>query len=363
MLIVPSCTNVPVVARFLGRRGTTNTLQARVPTVAEDAVPVVPSLGNGVTIPMDEVEIQRLLESLRDDNPPAPCNESLVDWSGIRTRITMLPWAPAELAGTRSTALPIPDDGYRSEDVEYAALARAISTATDTFRIIEVGAGWAPWVVAGVHLAKKRGLNAFGIAVEADATKCSWAMQHAIDNCLKVELISGSPSEIAEQISEPHAADLLVINAAGWHTTTTLQFPEIPEEDMGGAIWTLPGTDVDYRGAHLTHRDVPAIAISEIVNAARRGDYLIDLLHIDVQGVEFDLLEPSAGAVQDCTRLMAVGTHSRLSEGRLQEFFLSRGWGLLIDSPCKAHFTMTHPTLSGFTVQDGNQLWENPFVL
>ena len=363
VLIVPSCTNLPVVARFLGLRGTTNTLQERVPELAADASPVVPSLGNGISIPMDEVEIQRLLEFLRDDNPPAPCNESLVDWSGIRTRITMLPWAPAELAGTSSTALPIPDDGYRSEDVEYAALARAIATATGTFRIIEVGAGWAPWVVAGVRLAKKRGLQAFGIAVEADATKCSWAMQHALDNGVTPQLITGSPSEIAQQISEPHAADLLVVNAAGWHTTTTLQFPEIPDEDMGGAIWTLPGTDVDYRGAHLAHRDVPAIAISEIVTAARRGDYLIDLLHIDVQGVEFDLLEPSAGAVQDCTRLMAVGTHSRLSEGRLQEFFLSRGWGLLIDSPCKAHFTMTHPTLSGFTVQDGNQLWENPFVL
>jgi hypothetical protein len=363
VLIVPSCTSLPDVARFPGRRGTTNTLQERVPELAADAAPVVPSLGNGISTPMDEVEIQRLLEFLREDNPPEPCNETLVDWSGIRTRITMLPWAPAELAGTSSTSLPIPDDGYRSEDVEYAALARAISTATGTFRIIEVGAGWAPWVVAGVHLAKKRGLEAFGIAVEADATKCSWAMQHAIDNGVTPQFITGSPNEIAQQISEPHEADLLVVNAAGWHTTTTLQFPEIPDEDMGGAIWTLPGTDVDYRGAHLAHRDVPAIAISEIVNAARRGDSLIDLLHIDVQGVEFDLLEPSAGAVQDCTRLMAVGTHSRLAEGLLQQFFLSRGWGLLIDSPCKAHFTMTHPTLSGFTVQDGNQLWENPFVL
>ena len=23
---------------------------------------------------------------------------------------------------------------------------------------------------------------------------------------------------------------------------------------------------------------------------------------------------------------------------------------------------MTHPTLAGFTVQDGTQLWENPFL-
>lgn len=364
MLIVPRCINLPDVARFPGRRGTANTLQARVADTSSDAAaPVVPSLGNGITIPMEPADIRAFLESIRADDPPAPCSETLVDWSGIRTRITMLPWAPQHLAGTSSFTLPIPDDGYRSEDVEYAALGRAIAHASGTFRIIEVGAGWAPWVVAGVHIARRKGLAAFGIAVEADATKCAWAMQHARDNDVTAELITGSPQEIVEQLGREHAADLLVVNAAGWHTTTTLQFPAIPDDDMGGAIWTLPGTDVDYRGAHLDHYDIPAIAIAEILTAARQGEHLIDLLHIDVQGVEFELLEPAAGAVQDCTRLMAVGTHSRLSEGRLQEFFLSRGWGLLIDAPCTARFTMTHPTLSGFTVQDGNQLWENPFVM
>lgn len=317
---------------------------------------------------MEPTDIRVFLESIRADDPPAPCAETFVDWSGIRTRITMLPWAPQKLAGTSSFTLPIPDDGYRSEDVEYAALARAISTATNTFRIIEIGAGWAPWVIAGVHIARRKGLAAFGIAVEADATKCSWAMQHAIDNDVTAKLITGSPDDIIEQLSGERSSgepdvELLVVNAAGWHSTTTLQFPVIPDDDMGGAIWTLPGTDVDYRGAHLDHYDVPAIAIAEILGAARRGEHLIDLLHIDVQGVEFELLEPAAGAVQDCTRLMAVGTHNRLSEGRLQNFFLSRGWGLLIDAPCRGHFTMTHPTLSGFTVQDGNQLWENPFVM
>jgi hypothetical protein len=59
---------------------------------------------------------------------------------------------------------------------------------------------------------------------------------------------------------------------------------------------------------------------------------------------------------------MAIGTTDRLTEGRLQQHFLARGWGLAIDVPCSTVFTMTHPTLAGFTVQDGTQLWENPFV-
>ena len=59
---------------------------------------------------------------------------------------------------------------------------------------------------------------------------------------------------------------------------------------------------------------------------------------------------------------MAIGTTDRLTEGRLQQHYLPRGWGLAIDDPCTAVFTMTHPTLAGFTVQDGLQFWENPFL-
>ena len=82
----------------------------------------------------------------------------LIDWMGVRTRIPMLPWAPSDLAGTVSTALPIPDDGYRSEDVEYAALARALHGVSDhPVRVVEVGAGWAPWAMAAMvaHLQRR----------------------------------------------------------------------------------------------------------------------------------------------------------------------------------------------------------------
>ena len=127
---------------------------------------------------------------------------------------------------------------------------------------------------------------------------------------------------------------------------------------MGGAVWTLPGTDVDYRGAHLTHHEVPAVSLRALL----ADDTLTDLLHVDVQGVECDLLLPASDDIQAQVRLMAIGTSDRLSEGRLQQHFLARGWGLRIDDPCTAVFSMTHPTLAGFTVQDGTQLWENPFL-
>jgi FkbM family methyltransferase len=320
--------------------------------------PPVPSLGNGWTSPISVDQVPQLLESMRAPALPDPDPDFYVDWKGIRTRVGMLPWAPPELAGRVSGALPIPDDGYRSEDVEYACLAATLAAATDTLRIVEVGAGWAPWSVAGVVLGRRLGLRARAIAVEADATRAGWAMQHAADNDVRAEHVTGSPEQIAERLDQGTDAELTVVEAAAWYETTTLQFPDLDEGDMGGAVWTLPGTDVDYRGAHLPHHDVPAVSLRALL----ADDVLTDLLHIDVQGVECDLLLPASDDVQSSVRLMAIGTTDRLSEGRLQQHFLSRGWGLPLDRPCTAVFTMTHPTLAGFTIQDGTQLWENPFV-
>lgn len=318
----------------------------------------MPSLGNGWATPIGSADLPTLLESMRADRLPDPDPDFYIDWKGVRTRIGMLPWAPRELAGRVSTDLPIPDDSYRSEDVEYACLAAAVEAASDTLRIVEVGAGWAPWSVAGVVLGRRRGLSTRAVAVEADALRAGWAMQHAADNEVSAVLVSGSADEIAAALAGRIDADLVVVQAAAWHETTTLQFPVLDEADMGGAVLTLPGTGVDYRGAHLPHHPVPAVALGALL----ADDVLTDLLHIDVQGVECDLLLPASDDIQSSVRLMAIGTTDRLSEGRLQQHFLARGWGLRIDSPCTAVFSMTHPTLAGFTVQDGTQLWENPFV-
>ncbi len=320
--------------------------------------PPVPSLGNGWTTPIGAADLPALLESMRSPIVPDPHPDFFVDWTGVRTRVAMLPWAPTDLAGRVSVDLPIPDDTYRSEDVEYACLGAALAAADTTFRVVEVGAGWAPWSVAGIVLARRRGLVARAIAVEADATRAGWAMRHAADNEVTAELITGSTAQITARLAARPPVDLVVVEAAAWHTTTTLQFPDLDDGDMGGAVWTLPGTDVDYRGAHLSHHDVPAIALGDLL----ADDVPTDLLHVDVQGVECDLLLPASDDIQRSVRQMSVGTTDRLVEGRLQQHFLARGWGLRIDDPCTAVFTMTHPTLAGFTVQDGTQLWENPFL-
>ncbi len=322
--------------------------------------PRVLSLGNGVTIPCPTENYPALLESLRTQLPIHQDPDFFVDWMGVRTRMSMLSWAPQELANTVSSELPIPDDGYRSEAEEYVGLALALERAQSDFWVMEVGAGWAPWVVSGLVGARDRGLAGRGVAIEAHAEHARWAVRHAHDNGIDVELIEGSSEEILEG-ARNSTAPMLVLLAAGWHENTVLEFPDVDAMDMGLAVCTMPDSGTDYRGAHLPHKKVSAVRLEDLFGAL--GNPRIDLLHIDVQGVEFDLLHAEARAVQDHAQLMGVGTHSRLAEGQLQDFFLERGWGIIIDEPCEAIFTMTHPTLAGFTVRDGFQLYENPFLL
>lgn len=323
----------------------------------------VPSLGNGITRPIPREDYGTWLAVLATHEPLNVHPDFLTDWMGVRTRIAMLPWAPQELAGTVTTALPIPDDGYRSEDFEYVALARALATKSGPFEMLEIGAGWAPWSIAAIVACRNRGRAARAIAVEADPRRVAWAVQHADDNGIDAYVATGSSRDIEAAIvrwRDSTTHPLLVVGAAAWHVSGDLNFPDVPVDDMGAAVWTLPGTNVDYRGAHVTHRVIPGIALDTLLAGLRNP--VVDFVHVDVQGVEFELLQTCAREIQDRVHLMAVGTHSRLSEGRLLDFFLPRGWGVIIDSPSKAEYLMTRPTLAGFTVQDGMQLWENPFV-
>jgi hypothetical protein len=82
-------------------------------------------------------------------------------------------------------------------------------------------------------------------------------------------------------------------------------------------------------------------------------------MHVDLQGQELEVVLPANDLIEQHVRFLAVGTHNRYVEGMLQEHFLRREWALIMESPSTAVFDGVKPSLTGFTVQDGNQLWAN----
>lgn len=325
----------------------------------DEPTPVSSMYGNGLHLPLSDDGIASLLERMRAEELPDHDGVFLVDWAGVRTRIGMLPWAPQELAGLISKELPTPSDGYRSDAPEYAAIGLSLASERDTYRIVEVGAGWAPWAVMGVVLARRMGKRARGIAIEADVERGGWAMQHAADNDVDASLISGTPEQIAASFAADDA-ELRVVNAACWMDQRILRFPVLEDGDMGGAATEadvpLDGSrGMDYRGAHLRHVEVPSVTLETLLG----GDEPTDLLHIDLQGNELDVILPNIELIAQKVRFLAVGTQHRYIEGMLMETLLPREWALLAESPSTAVFDGVKPTLGGFTVQDGNQLYAN----
>jgi len=311
--------------------------------------------GNGLHRPIPAGEFEEILEAIRCPALPPHDNTFRVDWMGVRTRLRMMPWTPEHLHVDVYPDLPIPTDMYRSEAEEYVGLALSLLNERTTYRIIEVGAAWAPWVVAGMVVARNLGKQARGIAVEADKLRADWAMQHAADNGIDAILIEGSSAQIREQVKTHRQSPLmLVVRAACWHEETTLRFPVLDERDMGGAATPESNPSVDYRGAHVAHIDVPTVTLATLLD-----DDITDLLHIDLQGRELEVLQPNLSVIEQTVRLLAVGTHDRFIEGSLQKQFLSREWALLLDSPSTCVFDGVRPTMAGFTVQDGNQLYAN----
>ncbi|MFM8351164.1 MAG: hypothetical protein ACKN9D_08835 [Actinomycetales bacterium] len=311
--------------------------------------------GNGLHLPVLPAMVPPILESIRAPQLPSADADFRVDWAGVRTRISMLPWAPQRFRGTTSTRVPVPSDGYRSEAEEYVALALSLTSDQPTYRVVELGAGWAPWAVMGIVCARRLGKQASGIAVEADALRASWAMQHAADNDVTAELVTGDVATIINHLATPMTTQLRVVQAAAWTDATTLRFPVLPEDDMGGAASAEVDPAMDYRGAHLDHVEVPAITLRDVLSATQPTD----LLHVDLQGQEAAVLLPEAELVAQRVRFMVVGTHNRLVEGLLQEAFLAGEWALLMESPSTAFFDGVKPTLTGFTTHDGNQIWAN----
>ena len=316
--------------------------------------PVAVEYGNGLHVPIGPESVVPILQPVRALTKPA--NEGIfrVDWAGIRTRIAMLPWAPQDLAGTTTDRLPVPTDGYRSEAEEYVGLVISLHNERDSYRVVEVGAGWAPWVVMGVALAQRNGKKAVGIAVEADEMRAGWAMQHCQDNGIEVRRVTGTSAQIREQLQE-NTGHVTVVQAACWYEETVLKFPKLTDDDMGGAVSTDENAHMDYRGAFFEHVEVPTVTLETLL--AR--DEPTDLLHIDLQGRELDVILPNLELIAQKVRFLAVGTHNRYVEGMLQEHLLTREWALLMESPCTAVFDGVKPTLTGFTTQDGNQLYAN----
>lgn len=200
------------------------------------------------------------------------------------------------------TALPVGSGSPPSINEEYFEwidVLESVSAAEERFCMAELGAGFGRWLVrAAVALRLlKPTIQPYLIGVEAEPTHFRWMVEHFQDNQLKPE--------------EHRLVEAAVDRSDGEVMFTVGQ----PRDWYGQAIVPL-----HTAGYELVL--VRSITLSSLIRDVER----IDLLDLDVQGVELAVLESAIVDLNRKVRRIHVATHSSELEAGLRELFRRHGW-------------------------------------
>jgi hypothetical protein len=284
-------------------------------------------------------------------HPARVFSDHFVDGFGTVTPFAHVPFCrvtrPAPLQ------LPVPDDGYHAEAIEYLAVVDSLDRSPgDSFSVVEIGAAWGPWLSLGGGLARRTGKQRITlVGVEADPQRFQLVARQMIVNRLRPD----DPIPFAaapDGWTERDTVRCRLIQGAAGVSAGRLWFPRGNLADLGAAA-TACRSDQDYRGAEIESFAVTAHPLASILD----GVPFVDLLHIDIQGGEAELVAANLGLLAERVGAMLIGTHSRVIEARLIELLLDRGWSLHREKPCQVDWSRASPSLTGRTRDDGCQYW------
>lgn len=253
------------------------------------------------------------------------------DFIGSATRVSFKrAWAKHAMSACKRVVpnLPPKNEHY----LDWIATLSAVKRSQGTFRMAELGAGWAPWVVRGALAAKQcPEISAVELlAVEADPTHFSWMHDHFRDNGL-----------------EPSVHHLLhgaVSSAQG-----RLSFPVVEEPDVNysASIDASPQSDRTIT--------VDAYSVSDLLT---RFTGAVDFLHVDIQGAEYDALPAAIDDLTAHVKSLMVGTHPSDSQHEeLAQILRSAGWREVMNLARE----QSHSTPWGdIVLDDGFLLFDNP---
>ena len=259
----------------------------------------------------------------------------VTDFLGIRTDVAFVN-AIVSLAG-HVEGYPIPRGNFHGDLDEWCGLLDAVLVVQDRFVAVELGMGWAPWLVAGATVVRLRGITNVALAgVEASKEHVGFARRHMAKNGIdeaNARLIHGAIAVEDGVVEFPIADD--------------------PAEDWGMAAFDRSNaTGIDYRGHHFAKTEqVQALRIETVLQEYDR----VDLLHIDIQGHEADCVAGAIDVLNKKVATMIVGTHGRAIEERLMSVLAGAGWRLSREASCKMQVIGDRAHL----LVDGCQVWHN----
>jgi len=231
----------------------------------------------------------------------------LHDFLGVRTDPRFRPQFRPDPAGPLETAYPPPHAGYF--ELVFVLEAALAGARAGRFHLMELGAGYGPWMVTAHQALRRLGADAEVrlTGVEMVPHHFEWLQQHFRTNGIdpaRHRLIRAATSD---RTGEGHY---------------------VPEPD--------PGWDFGQRLREAQARPAAGALRPVVVRTVTLTDLLadvdrVDLLHVDIQGHEERVLRHAIDAVDAKVERLIVATHSRRIHRGLRDLLRERGWVAVYD--------------------------------
>lgn len=268
----------------------------------------------------------------------APVEGAFRDFLGSIVKVGYLDAAWAGRAGSVETSVPRTGAESLHGTSEWVGMLRAVLEADEVFTVMELGAGWAPWLIVADRAARHRG-----------------------DLSLDLTAVEGS----AEHIE--FMADNFRTN--GMDPTAHRLLHAVVGAEDGEALFPKLHVGADDYGANAVFEEGEAEAAAKRGELERvrqvslaglmEGKTRVDVVHIDVQGHEVVVVEAAIDALNDRCRRLVIGTHSRTIEDQLFALLNANGWRCESELAC-----VMRQRSDGYLhlSVDGEQVWRNPRV-
>ena len=257
-----------------------------------------------------------------------PESQFLKNFLGARIRPSYM---PDILMGREGLVEPVPlPANWHADIAEWAAALRSVDLSGKRFLVVELGCGWGTWIVNTGLAAKVLGKDVHLIGIEGDERHVEFANDAcAINNFQKDEF------EIIRGIASADAGQGL-----------------FPKSSNGEANWGKSEIKADQQMFSAKSFDkLEKIRLIDVVPP----DRWVDLLHIDIQGSEYEFIANGMSYLKEKVRYILIGTHSRKIEGDLFVIMSENCWDLEIERPAIYQNIAGQPILS----VDGVQGWCN----
>jgi hypothetical protein len=271
----------------------------------------------------------------------------IIDFLGTKTRTAYINLNRAERSGTVED-YPFPYN-FHASALEWSGALRSVLDAKSEYVAVELGAGWAPWLISMAFAARSRGIWKFRlVGVEASKAHCEFARTHFLDNGFDPDahtLLHGIAGPKDGYGHFPVLADPTLDYGSPAQFPIELGFKQKWKNRIK---WVLgrPISPVSQGMERIRCYSLPTL----LAPFAQ-----VDLLHIDIQGGERELIPAARRVVRQKVRWLVIGTHGRDIEQALHDELQDGPWELETEENC-------HVSLEGGQLvlhRDGCQVWRN----